>query len=66
MRTLKQLFCRHNWRLIAKHKSVNEVLFQCNKCKMYKVWHRGINLEYRTNEFPNTTGWEVEKEEKEK
>lgn len=58
MRTLKQLFCRHYWRHLGKNKIVNEVLNQCEKCKVYNIWHRGLNMEYKTDKFPTNRGWE--------
>ena len=57
MRKLKQLFCRHRWEFVAKNSIVNEVLEQCTKCKVYNVWHRGINAEYKTKELPTNKGW---------
>ena len=57
MRTLKQLFCRHRWEFVARNSIVNEVLEQCTKCKVYNVWHRGINAEYKTKDFPTNKGW---------
>ena len=61
MRTLKQLFCNHRWQLVARNTIVNEVLEQCTKCKVYKVWHRTINAEYKTKEFPTNKGWRIER-----
>ena len=59
MRTLKQIFCNHNWEFVTRNTIVNEVLEQCTKCKVYNVWHRGTNAEYKTKEFPTNKGWEV-------
>lgn len=58
MRTLKQLFCKHYWAYLGKNTIVNEVLEQCEKCGVYNVWHRGCNLEYKTDKFPTNKGWE--------
>ena len=60
MRTLKQLFCKHNWKFVARNSIVNEVLEQCTKCKVYNVWHRGTNYEYKTKDYPTNKGWEDE------
>ena len=57
MRTIKQLFCIHYWRFLAKNTIVNEVLNQCDKCGVYKVWHRGTDMEYKSKEFPTGKGW---------
>lgn len=63
MRTLKQIFCNHRWEFVARNTIVNEVLEQCTKCKVYIVWHRGINAEYKTKEFPTNKGWEVKNDQ---
>lgn len=60
MLMLKQLICQHRWQLVAKSTIVQEVLEQCTKCKVYKVWHTGINLEYKTKDFPTNKGWRIE------
>ena len=62
MRALKQIFCRHRWEYVQKNSIVNEVLEKCTKCGVYKVWHRGINVEYKTDKFPTNKGW-IEGEE---
>lgn len=67
-RTLKQILCKHDFKIIANHKSVNETLEQCKKCRCYRVWHRGINASYEIADII-LTGWErvvdeeVDKEE---
>lgn len=57
MRTIKQLFCKHHWSFVARNTIVNEVLGQCDKCGIYKVWHRWANMEYKSKEFPTNKGW---------
>lgn len=61
MRTPKQILCNHKWEFLAENTIDNEMLEQCVKCKVYKVWHGGINGEYKTREFPTNKGWEVTK-----
>jgi hypothetical protein len=58
MLKLKQYFCKHDFKLIAKHNSTQQNLYQCNKCKAYKIQHHGINCEY-VCKSPNIKDWTI-------
>ena len=53
---LNQYLCRHDYKYIAKHKQVNENLWQCKKCKVFYIEHWGIGLGYKSK-TPHLTNW---------
>jgi len=53
---LKQYFCRHDFKRIAKNKDVNESLWQCTKCNVFSINHDGIGISYICK-YPNIGGW---------
>ena len=53
---IRQLFCKHGWVRLARHKSSSQNLFQCQKCKLFHIYHVGLCIGYNTKE-PNLGGW---------
>ena len=51
--------------MIATHEHTQQDLWQCNKCKVYYIWHYGIYLGYECK-VPNIGGWISEREEEER
>ena len=58
---LKQKFCRHKLRFIAKNKHSNETLFMCRKCGAFYILHKGMHLGYLTRKV-NLNDWIFEGE----
>lgn len=50
--SLRQFFCRHDFRIEACHKHVSENLYQCTKCSVYFVWHWGLGLGFKSKSCP--------------
>jgi hypothetical protein len=58
MLKIKQYFCRHDYKLIARHNNSQLNLWQCNKCKVFYIQHYGLYLGYKCK-IPNIlTGWD--------
>lgn len=53
MLKLRQYFCRHDFKYLARHKSVSENLWCCPKCNVYCVQHWKLGLHYKTNDPGN-------------
>ena len=58
MLKIRQYFCKHDFNLLAKHKIVSEDLYQCSKCGVYMVRHRGIGVSFKSKEFPLCGKWQ--------
>ena len=52
---IKQLFCRHDYKWIARHGSTQQNLWQCGKCGTYYIQHYGIGIGYKCK-TPNIDG----------
>ncbi|MGJ0847375.1 hypothetical protein ACR77J_11860 [Tissierella praeacuta] len=46
---IKQLFCKHKFVYLGKHKDIQEHLWQCTKCRIFLVKNTGILVSYKTN-----------------
>jgi hypothetical protein len=53
---IRQYFCRHKFKHIAKHRAVSENLWQCPKCQVYCIQHWGIGVHYYSK-TPHINGW---------
>jgi hypothetical protein len=53
---LKQYFCRHDFKYIARHQSTSQNLWECKKCQVYVIQHWGLDTHYKCKE-PNIDGW---------
>jgi len=62
MLKLRQYLCKHDFKLIAKHKCTSQNLWQCKKCGVFVIQHWGIGLNYKCK-VPNICGWVEVKEE---
>lgn len=58
MLKIKQYLCKHDFYMIAKHKIVSKDLYQCSKCGVYMVKHRGDLTSFKCKEFPLCGQWE--------
>lgn len=54
---LKQYFCRHDYKLIGKHQSTSQNLWQCFKCEVFVIQHWGLGISYKSK-TPHLSGWE--------
>lgn len=59
MLNLKQCFCKHDFKLIAKHRQAQLNLWQCSKCLVWKTEHYGINVSYMSNKPDILIGWDI-------
>lgn len=57
---LNQYICKHDYRHIAKSKSVSENLWVCDKCGVYYVQHWGMGIGYKCKLQPSGS-WEFNK-----
>lgn len=55
-RSLKQRFCKHDYKMIARHKSVSENLWRCGKCGLFYIQHWGMGIGY-SHQTPHISGW---------
>ena len=53
---LKQIFCKHNYELVGRHKSTSQNLWSCRKCDMMYIQHWGMGIGYKCK-TPNLGGW---------
>ena len=53
---LRKLFCKHDYKQIAKHQSSSQNLWRCDKCGLLYIQHWGIDIGYSC-EKPNLDGW---------
>ena len=53
---LRQLICKHDYKVIAKHNTTQQNLWQCNKCRIFYIQHYGIGIGYKCKK-PNLNGW---------
>lgn len=58
MKSMKQRFCKHRYKVIRENTIVNEFLYKCEKCGLYEVSHMGVGVKYKTDKFPTNKGWE--------
>ena len=56
MLKLKQYFCRHKFKVIARQKDTQQNLWKCPKCGVFCIQHYGIGLSYKCK-APNIGGW---------
>lgn len=54
---LWQYFCKHDFDYLIDNVIVNERLFKCNKCGIYRVRHDGLWVEYKSKNLPSNKGW---------
>jgi len=53
---IRQMICRHNYKVIAKHRHTQSNLWQCDKCNVFYIQHYGIWVGYKCR-VPNIGGW---------
>ena len=53
---INQYFCKHDYTLVAKHRSVSENLWKCEKCHVYYIQHWRLGLGYKSR-TPHIEGW---------
>ena len=58
LKWIKQRLCKHDYKLLSKHRWSQQNLWQCSKCKVYYIEHFGIGTGYKTN-IIITTGFDV-------
>lgn len=59
MLKVKQHFCRHDFKQIAKHRNSQMNLWKCSKCNVWLIQHYGIELSYKCK-VPNILqGWDT-------
>lgn len=56
MLKIRQYFCRHDFRVIAKHRHSQQNLWRCSKCGVFVIQHYGIGLSYKS-QTPHLDGW---------